>query len=74
MEPARNGGEACGVRPKAVMLTSERCGTWVYYRVEPSVLAGVAAVRRPHALLHLVRVRANTKAMTATAAATAAYP
>lgn len=28
----------------AGLLTSERRGTWVYYRIEPSVLAGMSAV------------------------------
>ncbi|MEU2514247.1 ArsR/SmtB family transcription factor [Streptomyces syringium] len=28
----------------AGLLTSERRGTWVYYRVEPSVLAGMSAM------------------------------
>lgn len=34
---------------EAGLLTSERRGTWVYYRVEPSVLAAMSALltRRP---------------------------
>ncbi|MEV0123783.1 hypothetical protein AB0I16_20005 [Streptomyces sp. NPDC050703] len=32
---------AVGVHDEAGLLTSERRGTWVYYRVEPFVLAGM---------------------------------
>lgn len=34
---------------EAGLLTSERRGTWVYYRVEPSVLAGMGRLLTQHA-------------------------
>ena len=33
---------------EAGLLTSERRGTWVYYRVEPSVLAGMGRLLTQH--------------------------
>jgi ArsR family transcriptional regulator, arsenate/arsenite/antimonite-responsive transcriptional repressor len=32
---------------EAGLITSERRGTWVYYRVSPDVLAGMAAMLAP---------------------------
>ncbi|ONK12992.1 Arsenical resistance operon repressor [Streptomyces sp. MP131-18] len=34
---------------EAGLLTSERRGTWVFYRVEPSVLAGMGQMLTPRA-------------------------
>jgi ArsR family transcriptional regulator len=35
---------------EARLISSERCGTWVYYRVNPGVLARMSAVLAPSAI------------------------
>jgi DNA-binding transcriptional ArsR family regulator len=40
-------GAGTGEHREAGLLTSERRGTWVYYRVEPSVLAAMGSLLGP---------------------------